>query len=126
MGLDVLLEILGALEGLSTEVALVWLQGNVDTNVRGDVVALDRCGTARVPLACQIEVVGALPANVPLTDVVLLSSLVSCVVRNNRYYRGLVSNECYSRLQRLRVDNPNESHRMREDWSTEMMPLNEK
>lgn len=86
MGLDVLLEILRALEGLSAEVALVWLQGNVNTNVRGDVVALHRCCTARVPLACQIEVVGALPANVPLTDVVLLSVLVSCV-KDGRYYR---------------------------------------
>jgi hypothetical protein len=71
MGLDVLLEILGTLERLSTEVALVRLQGNMHPNVRGDVVALDRCGTARVPLTCQIEVVGALPANVPLTNVVL-------------------------------------------------------
>lgn len=70
-----LLEILGALEGLSTKVALVWLQGNVDTNVRGDVVALNRCGTARVPLASQIEVVGALPTDVPLTDVILLCML---------------------------------------------------
>lgn len=71
VGLDVLLEILRALEGLSTEVALVWLQGDVNTNVRGDVVTLNSCGAARIPLARQVEVVGALPANVPLTDVVL-------------------------------------------------------
>lgn len=71
MGLDVLLEILRALEGLSAEVALVWLQRDMDTDVRGDVVTLHRCGAARVPLASQVEVVGALPSNVPLTDVVL-------------------------------------------------------
>lgn len=71
VGLDVLLEVLRALEGLSTEVALVGLQRNVNTNVRGDVVALDRCGAARVPLASQVEVVGALPPDVPLTNVVL-------------------------------------------------------
>ena len=76
VGLDMLLEILRALEGLSAEVALVWLQRNVNTNVRGDVVTLDSCGTARVPLAGQVEVVGALPTDVPLTDVVLFSVLV--------------------------------------------------
>ena len=86
MGLDVLLEILGALERLSAEVALVWLQGNMDTDVRGDVVALDRRGTARVPLASQVEVVGALPANVPLTDVVLLCG--SAYVRNDYLLPG--------------------------------------
>lgn len=75
VGLDVLLEILGALEGLSAEVALVRLQGDVDTDVGGDVVALDRCGAARVPLAGQVEVVGALPADVPLTDVILIRVL---------------------------------------------------
>ena len=75
VGLDVLLEILGALEGLPAEVALVRLQRDVDTNVRGDVVTLDGCGAARVPLAGQVEVVGALPSNVPLTDVVLFRVL---------------------------------------------------
>lgn len=77
VGLDVLLEILRTLEGLSAEVALVWLQGDVDTNVRGDVVALHSCGAARVPLASQVEVVGALPSNVPLTDVVLVCGLAN-------------------------------------------------
>lgn len=70
-----LLQILGALERLPTKVTLVWLQGDVNTNVRGDVVALDRCGAARVPLASQVEVVGALSANMSLTDVVLFRGL---------------------------------------------------
>lgn len=77
VGLDMLLEILGTLERLSAEVALVWLQRDVHTNVRGDVVALHRCGAARVPLASQVEVVGALPSNVPLTDVVLVCRLAN-------------------------------------------------
>lgn len=44
-------------------------------NVRSNVVALHRCGSARVPLASQVEVVGALPANMTLTDVVLILML---------------------------------------------------
>ena len=72
MSLDVLLEILGALEGLAAEVALVWLQGHVNTDVRGNVVTLDGCSAAVTPLARQIQVVGALAANVTLTNVILL------------------------------------------------------
>lgn len=75
MGLNVLLQILRTLEGLSAEVTLVWLEGNVNADVRGDVVALDRCGPARIPLASQVEVVGALPANMSLTNVVLFDWL---------------------------------------------------
>lgn len=71
--LDVLLEILGALEGLAAEVALVRLEGHVNADVRSDVVALDRRGAAVTPLARQVEVVCALAANMALTDVVLLA-----------------------------------------------------
>jgi hypothetical protein len=72
MGLDVLLEILGPLERLAAEVALMRLQRHVDADVRGDVVALDRGGAALVPLADQVEVVGALATDMLLTDVVLV------------------------------------------------------
>jgi len=41
VSLDVLLEILRSLESLATEVALMRLEGNVDTNMRCDVIALD-------------------------------------------------------------------------------------
>lgn len=41
MSLDVLLQILGSLEGLATEVALMRLEGDVDANVRCYVVTLD-------------------------------------------------------------------------------------
>lgn len=71
MCLDMLLEILRALERLATEIALVRLQGDVDANVRGDVITLDSGRTAVAPLAGEIQVVCALASNMALTDVVL-------------------------------------------------------
>jgi hypothetical protein len=71
MGLHVLLQILGALESLATEVALVRLQGNVNSNVRRNVITLDSGGAAIAPLAGEVQVVGALAADMALTDVVL-------------------------------------------------------
>jgi len=70
--LDVLLEILRTLERLSAEVTFVWLQWNVDSDVRGDVVALDGGGSALIPATGQVEVVGALASNVLLADVLLM------------------------------------------------------
>jgi hypothetical protein len=69
MGLDVLLQVLRALEGLATEVALVWLQGDMDANMGGDVIALDGGGVAVAPLAGQVQVVGALATDMALADV---------------------------------------------------------
>ena len=83
--LDMLLQILRTLEGLATEVTLVWLQGNVYADVRGDVVTLDGGGTARVPLACQVEVVCALSANMTLADVVLRSRISELTTYTLRY-----------------------------------------
>jgi len=40
-------------------------------NVRSDVVALDRRGAALIPLASQVEVVGALATDMLLADVFL-------------------------------------------------------
>lgn len=74
MCLDVLLEILWPLERLAAEIALVRLQGHMNTDVRRDVVTLDSSRAALVPLARQVEVVGALAANMTLADVVLLLS----------------------------------------------------
>jgi hypothetical protein len=68
---DVLLQILWTLECLATKVAFVRLQRHVNTNVRSDVVSLDRGGAAIAPLAGQVQVVGALATNVTLTDVIL-------------------------------------------------------
>ena len=71
MSLDVLLQVLGSLEGFTAEIALVRLQGNVNTDVRRDVVTLHSRSSAVAPLTCQVEVVGALATNMALTDVVL-------------------------------------------------------
>jgi hypothetical protein len=46
VGLNVLLEILRSLESLATEVALMRLEGNVDADMRCDVIALDGCDAA--------------------------------------------------------------------------------
>jgi len=72
MRLYMLLQVLRALEGLATEVTFVRLQRYVHANVRGDVVTLDRRGTAISPLAGQIEVVGTFTANMSLANVVLV------------------------------------------------------
>lgn len=71
VGLDVLLEILRTFEGLATEVAFVWLQRNVNANMRSDVITLNSRSTTVTPLAGKVQVVGALAANMALTDVVL-------------------------------------------------------
>jgi hypothetical protein len=46
VSLYVLLEILRSLESLSTEVALMRLEGNVDADMRCDVITLDGCDAA--------------------------------------------------------------------------------
>jgi hypothetical protein len=54
VGLDVLLQVLRALEGLSAEVTFVWLERYVDSNVGGDVITLDSSGAAGVPAAGEV------------------------------------------------------------------------
>lgn len=71
MSLDMLLQILGPLKGLATEITLVRFQGHVDANVRGDVIALDSGCVAGTPLASQVQVVGALAADMALANVFL-------------------------------------------------------
>lgn len=70
--LDMLLQVLRTLEGLAAELAFVRLERHVNANVRGDVVALDGGGAARVPLASEVQVVGALAANMTLTQMFLV------------------------------------------------------
>lgn len=67
-----LLKILRTLEGLATELALVRLQGHMDSDMRGDVIALDRGGTALAPCAGEVEVISRLATNMALTDMFLL------------------------------------------------------
>ena len=71
VSLHVLLQILRALECLSAEVALMRLQRNMDTDMRSNVISLDCGGAAVAPLAGQVQVVGALAANVTFTNVIL-------------------------------------------------------
>lgn len=68
VSLYMFLQILGALERLATEVALVRLQWDVNSNVRSNVVTFDGSGSARVPPAREIQVVGALSSDMLLTD----------------------------------------------------------
>ena len=71
MGLDVLLQILRTLESLAAEVTLVGLQGDVDSDVGGDMVTLDGGGSALVPSTGQVKVVGALATDMLLANVFL-------------------------------------------------------
>ena len=71
MSLDMLLQVLRAFEGLAAKVTLVWLERHMDTDMRGDMVSLDGGRTTATPLAGQVEVVGALAANMAFTDVFL-------------------------------------------------------
>jgi hypothetical protein len=74
VGLDVLLEILRTLEGFAAEITLVRLQWDVNTYMRSDMIALHCRRTAVAPLACQVEVVGTLTANMTLANMVLRNS----------------------------------------------------
>jgi hypothetical protein len=73
MSLDMLLQVLGTLEALAAEVTLVWLQRDVNTNVRRDVVALDCGGAAEVPSPGEVQIVGALASNMAFADMLVES-----------------------------------------------------
>lgn len=64
-------QILRSLECLATEFALVRFQGNVDSNMGGDVVTFDGGGPTLTPGAGQIEIVGRLAADMAFADVLL-------------------------------------------------------
>lgn len=66
-----LLQILRPLESLAAEIALMRLQRHVDTDVRSDVITFHSSGSAVAPLASEVQIVGALAANMALADVVL-------------------------------------------------------
>ena len=71
VGLDMLLQVLRTFESLPAEFASVRLKRDVDTDVRGDVVALDDSNVAVGPTACQVEIVGALATDMSLADMFL-------------------------------------------------------
>jgi len=68
-----LLEILWTLEGLAAEFALVRFNGNVNTDVRGDMVTLDSGSMALAPGAGQVEVIRRFTADMALTNVLVES-----------------------------------------------------
>jgi hypothetical protein len=71
VGLYMFLEVLRTFERLAAELALVRFEGDMNTNVRSDVVTLDSGGAAVTPATGQIEVVGALAANMALAHMFL-------------------------------------------------------
>lgn len=71
MCLYMLLKVLRPLEGLPTELASMRLQRHVNTDVRGDVIALYNSNSTVTPSACQIEVIGTLTANMAFADMVV-------------------------------------------------------
>ena len=79
MRLVVLLQILRALEGLAADRASVRLMRDMHTDMRGDMVPLDRLGFAVGPVAFQIQVVGGLATDMAITDMFLSSKLRSVI-----------------------------------------------
>jgi hypothetical protein len=69
--LDVLLQILRALECLSTEITFVRFKRDVNSNVGSDMIALDCGSSALVPSTGQIEVIGTFAADMFLADMIL-------------------------------------------------------
>ena len=71
VSLDMLLQVLRTLEGLSTEVTFVGLQGNVNTNMRSDVIPFDGCGPTASPRTSQIQIVRTLTSDMTFTNMFL-------------------------------------------------------
>lgn len=78
-----LFQILWTLERFATQVTLMRLQGYVNTDVRGDMVAFDRGRSTRAPLASEVEVVSTLAAYMALADVFLDLLSVSHTLTSN-------------------------------------------
>lgn len=81
MSLDVLLQVLRTLEGLSAKVTFMRLQGDMDANMGGDVVALDGGSPAIPPATSQVQVIRAFATYVTLADMLLVFEEVSQSVR---------------------------------------------
>lgn len=81
VGLHVLLQILGPFEGLAAKFTPMGFQGNMDSNMRRDMITLDHRDGAVAPGAGQIQVVCALAANVSIADMVLQVRTMSLTSR---------------------------------------------
>jgi hypothetical protein len=102
--LDMLLQILRSLERLAAKVALMRLEGDVDADMRGDVITLDSCDAARTPVTSQVEVVCALAADVAFTYVLLCGLLVQGMFtcwRSETYVKSLGSLVTFTTVQPL-------------------------
>jgi hypothetical protein len=77
---DMLLEILGSLEGFLTEITFVWLQWNMHTDVRSDMITLHSSCPAVSPGASQVEVIRRLATNMALANMILEEMLVFYVL----------------------------------------------
>lgn len=64
VGLDMLLQVLRALEVLPAQRAAMRFEWDVDANMGGDVIALHHLRAARPPRTSQAEIVGALATDV--------------------------------------------------------------
>jgi hypothetical protein len=71
MSLDMLLQILRALESFATEITFVRFEWYMNTNVGGDVITLDCGRVAGTPLARQVEVVSTFTSDVTLANMLL-------------------------------------------------------
>jgi hypothetical protein len=71
MCLDMLLQILRSLECLLTEFTLVWLEWNVDPNMRGNMISLDCSGPAGPPSARQTQIVSTFASDMNIAQVVI-------------------------------------------------------
>ena len=66
-----LLQILGPLESLAAELAPMRFQGNMNSNMRSDMITLDHGYGAVTPGAGQIEVICAFATDVGIADMIL-------------------------------------------------------
>lgn len=69
MSLDMLLQVLGPLEGLTAKATLVRFERDVNPNVGGDVVTFDRASVTSLPATDKVQVISALSSDMSFTEV---------------------------------------------------------
>ena len=84
------LQILRSLESFSAELALVWLQWDMDSNMGCDMITFDSCCSTLSPCAGQVEIVCRLSTDMSFADVFLLISSVSFTVSDTRFDSRIV------------------------------------
>jgi hypothetical protein len=72
------LQVLRPFETFLASAALVRLQGDMDTDMGCNMVALDRGCSTQIPATGEVEVVGALATNMSLTDMILQNMSAGC------------------------------------------------